>query len=1290
MADDKKAYEAFRLRSFAQSHPGLPVQHREQIEEDDLDEGWDMEGDGADGAVPTSKRDTSLQYHQRRVILHFDCDCFYAQVEEVRNPALRDVPLGVTQKYLIVTCNYLARAAGVTKLMNTRDALARCPHLVLVPGEDLGPYRQASKAIFAVLSRYGTAEKLGLDETYVDVTQEVLRRLHSGTFAPPAPPPRLVGHLHTPAACAVAADTAHRPQDLRAVVPAAGGGPAGAAAAAGTIAAAAPAPVSGEAEAAAVGGGAAAAGPLPIGAATAAPGAVGGGTAALVGTAAGDDWRLLLAVGSMVAAEARAAVRAETGIRSSAGIAPNKLLAKLVSGLHKPDDQTVISPQWAAEFVGPLPLRALPGVGFKTERLLSERLGAATAADVRRYSRQQLAEVLGDKAGCLLHQWVRGCDPAPVRPTGPPRSITVEDSFRCCSSRAAAEAVVRVLAPDLLGRLAEEWAENRRRPATLTLKWRLAGTGWTRTSASADMPPNLLSCLPYLAGGKHAEPAQVELLVRVATQLLFRHLREPFHLTLINIGATNFKQEGGAGGGGGSTSHHHNSMAGGSGGGSGGGGNATAGTILDLFNRRRNANANVNPSTTRTGADDAAAAGAAAPGMYGGLGGGTDDEDEELYDMASPDTDGAGAATAATLTEGGSIAAAAAGSGGGGGGGGMSPAEAGRAAERSAAWRRDYRGAGGGAAGGAVGAGQAAALGVPLLSKSRERALREAAAAGAAWSAAGGIAVEGGRGAAVTAVRPQLAPQSQLPASPHGLMLPPPTGGRGASGGVKGADGGSGGGAGSARQQPVSTSSSSLQRWTRLQPPRTTAAAAPAPAAATAATDFSVTTTHAPSPPPPLLSSSFSPFAATRRESVAARTTADLADVAATPATAAAAAADANTGDAVGAGPSGREMDALDPAVLTYRIVDLYGSRRSGIRRTGRKRRRKMSSGSSRRHPGEGSGEGDGGGDGEEGRRWKRKRRRRGSGQQQQQQQPQQDWQEQQQQEGERLLSRRGYGIAEVQEGSSDDGDGEDGADSSDLDDAVQCSSGGSSGSDGAMSNGSDDDEDSSSGNSDNSIASSGSSGSDSDGGGLFCWASGWECERWGRQQQPSSPPPPLPPPQRQRQQQHPAASPHALACPPPAPDSAAPPPATAAATPPSPSSAAAAPRRVILHVDVDCFYCQVERLDDPSLLGAPLAVTQFNAGGFVAVSYEARAAGVRCGDGVGAGGRAAIPHLKAMGSLSLAAARRRCPSLVVRPMRVERYRQVAEQVQAVIRRFSPCGQVEKASYDDFYLDVTA
>ena len=54
-------------------------------------------------------------------------------------------------------------------------------------------------------------------------------------------------------------------------------------------------------------------------------------------------------------------MQAEVGFRCSAGIASNRMLAKLVSGLHKPDDQTVILPPDAAAFVAPLPVRAMPG-----------------------------------------------------------------------------------------------------------------------------------------------------------------------------------------------------------------------------------------------------------------------------------------------------------------------------------------------------------------------------------------------------------------------------------------------------------------------------------------------------------------------------------------------------------------------------------------------------------------------------------------------------------------------------------------------------------------------------------------------------------------------------------------------------------------------------------------------------------------------------------------------------------------------------------------------------------------
>jgi nucleotidyltransferase/DNA polymerase involved in DNA repair len=131
----------------------------------------------------------------------------------------------------------------------------------------------------------------------------------------------------------------------------------------------------------------------------------------------------------------------------------------------------------------------------------------------------------------------------------------------------------------------------------------------------------------------------------------------------------------------------------------------------------------------------------------------------------------------------------------------------------------------------------------------------------------------------------------------------------------------------------------------------------------------------------------------------------------------------------------------------------------------------------------------------------------------------------------------------------------------------------------------------------------------------------------------------------------------------------------------------------IILHVDVDSFYCNVERIDDPSLEGVPIAVQQFNSGGFVAVSYEAQAKGIRKGDGVGAGGRAAARNgserLKGLiGRVSLAEAKAKCPDLRVLPMRTDRYREIAGQLHELLAEYA--SQVEKASYDDFYLDCTA
>ncbi|XP_038599785.1 DNA polymerase iota isoform X1 [Tachyglossus aculeatus] len=113
-----------------------------------------------------------------RVVAHLDMDCFYAQVEMIYNPELKGKPLGVQQKYLVVTCNYDARKLGVKKLMSIRDAKEKCPQLVLVNGEDLTRYREMSYKVTELLEEFSpVVERLGFDENFVDITELVEKRM---------------------------------------------------------------------------------------------------------------------------------------------------------------------------------------------------------------------------------------------------------------------------------------------------------------------------------------------------------------------------------------------------------------------------------------------------------------------------------------------------------------------------------------------------------------------------------------------------------------------------------------------------------------------------------------------------------------------------------------------------------------------------------------------------------------------------------------------------------------------------------------------------------------------------------------------------------------------------------------------------------------------------------------------------------------------------------------------------------------------------------------------------------
>lgn len=105
---------------------------------------------------------------------------FILQVEMLRNPQLRGKPLGIQQKYIVVTCNYKAREYGVTKLMSIKDAKEKCPQLILVNGEDLTHYREMSYKISEFLQKYTpNVERLGFDENFLDVSEMVKQRIDS-------------------------------------------------------------------------------------------------------------------------------------------------------------------------------------------------------------------------------------------------------------------------------------------------------------------------------------------------------------------------------------------------------------------------------------------------------------------------------------------------------------------------------------------------------------------------------------------------------------------------------------------------------------------------------------------------------------------------------------------------------------------------------------------------------------------------------------------------------------------------------------------------------------------------------------------------------------------------------------------------------------------------------------------------------------------------------------------------------------------------------------------------------
>lgn len=117
----------------------------------------------------------------------------------------------------------------------------------------------------------------------------------------------------------------------------------------------------------------------------------------------------------------------KTRLTASAGIGPNKLIAKIASDINKPNGQCEVADEEVPEFIAPLPVRKLWGIGHVMEQRL-QQMGIATCGDMQRFTRAQLQEMFG-KFGHELFDLCRGIDERPVEPHRERKSLSNEETF---------------------------------------------------------------------------------------------------------------------------------------------------------------------------------------------------------------------------------------------------------------------------------------------------------------------------------------------------------------------------------------------------------------------------------------------------------------------------------------------------------------------------------------------------------------------------------------------------------------------------------------------------------------------------------------------------------------------------------------------------------------------------------------------------------------------------------------------------------------------------------------------
>ncbi|KAG8625011.1 hypothetical protein KVT40_006762 [Elsinoe batatas] len=379
-----------------------------------------------------------------RCIAHIDLDAFYAQCEQVRLNLPPTAPLAVQQWQGLIAINYPARAFGLSRHVTCHEAKTKCPEIILQhvatwrEGDakweyhddafaqiathkvSLDPYRLESRRILAVIKEtLPTAtqrvEKASIDEVFLDLS----------------------AHVH--------GVLLERYPELRG-----------------------PAPYDDPAE------------KLPRPPTT----AIDWDADALVDLDDGEieekepDWDdVVMSLASEIVRGVRRAVFEKLKYTCSAGVAKNKMLAKLGSGHKKPNSQTVVRNRAVGHFLSGFKFTKIRNLGGKLGDEVVAAFNTETVEGLLDVGLDQMKKVLGDDTGSWLHGVIRGEDNSEVNPRTQIKSMLSAKSFRpSINSFEVGCKWLRIFVADIFSRLVEEGVlDNKRRPKTINLHHRQVG-----------------------------------------------------------------------------------------------------------------------------------------------------------------------------------------------------------------------------------------------------------------------------------------------------------------------------------------------------------------------------------------------------------------------------------------------------------------------------------------------------------------------------------------------------------------------------------------------------------------------------------------------------------------------------------------------------------------------------------------------------------------------------------------------------------------------------------------------